>query len=115
MVLAARSRRARDLVVGEAGGAELLVGAVEEVLRRGMGSGACGLERQHWGEGFEQAAVDGGGGFAVELLIDDGLDERFEGRLGAGDAQGEGAGAFDELAEFGIGGGELATGRERQS
>jgi hypothetical protein len=41
----------------------------------------------------------------VELLIDDGFDEGFEGGLGAGDAHGEGAGAFDEVAEPGIGGG----------
>ena len=49
--------------------------------------------------------MDGGGGFAVELLVDDGFDEGFEGGLGAGYAHGEGAGAYDELAEFGIGGG----------
>jgi hypothetical protein len=54
--------------------------------------------------------VDGGGGFAVELLVDDGFKQRLEGRLRAGDAQGEGAGALDEAAEFGIGGGELADG-----
>src|SRR6266851_474324 len=58
-------------------------------------------------EALEQAAMDGGGGFAVELLVDDGLDESLEGRLRAGDAHGEGAGALDELAEFGVGGGEL--------
>src|SRR5207248_7277839 len=40
------------LVFGEAGGAELLVGAVEEMLRRGMGSRACGFEGEHRGEGF---------------------------------------------------------------
>jgi hypothetical protein len=47
--------------------------------------------------------MDGGGGFAVELLVDDRFDEGFKGRLGAGDAHGEGAGTLDELAEFGIG------------
>ena len=62
------------LVFGEAGGAELLVGAVEEMLRGGMGSGACGFEGENGGEGFEEPAVDGGGGFAVELLVDDGFD-----------------------------------------
>jgi hypothetical protein len=91
------------LVFGEAGGAELLVGAVEEMLGGGVGSGACGFECQYGREGFEKTAMDGGGGFAVELLIDDGFDEGFEGRLGAGDAHGEGAGSLDELAEFGIG------------
>jgi hypothetical protein len=58
------------------------------------------------GRRFEQAAVDGGGGLAVELLVDDGFDQRLEGGLGAGDAHGEGAGALDEAAEFGVGGGE---------
>ena len=53
--------------------------------------------------------MDGGGGFAVELLVDDGLDEGFEGGLGAGDAHGEGAGALDEAAELGVGGGEFAA------
>ena len=104
-VLAARSRRARALLCGEAGGAELLVGAVEEVL--GGGVDRRGRQRV---EAVEQAAVDGGGGLAVELLVDDGLDEGFEGGLGAGEAQGEGAGAGDELGEFGVGGGEFAEG-----
>ena len=44
MVLAARSRRARALVVGEAGGAELLVGAVEEVLGGRGGRDRCGAQ-----------------------------------------------------------------------
>ena len=38
------------------------------------------------------------------------FDQRFEGRLRAGDAHGEGAGAGDELAEFGVGGGEVREG-----
>ncbi len=75
-----------------------------------MGAGACNCERQRGREGFEQAAMDGGGGFAVELLVDDGFDESFEGRLRVGDAHDEGTGAFDELAEFGVGGGEFAAG-----
>ncbi len=54
--------------------------------------------------------MDGGGGFAVELLVDDGFDEGFEGGLGAGYAHGEGAGALDELAESGVGGGENRNG-----
>src|ERR1700722_2935773 len=61
-------------------------------------------------EAFEHAAMDGGSGFAVQLLIDDAFDEGFEGRLGAGNAELEGAGAFDEFAEFGIAGCELAAG-----
>ena len=99
------------LVVREAGGAELLVGCVEEVLcgevlglTGGSAFGGDGIEA------FEEAAVDGGGGFAVKLLINDAFDESFEGRLGAGDAQGEGAGALDEPGEPGVGGGELGDG-----
>ena len=92
-------------VFGEACGAELLVGAVEELLWGGMDSGACGFERQRGREGFNHAAMDCGGGFAVELLIDDAFDEGFKGRLGAGYAHCERASALDESAEFGIGGG----------
>ena len=92
-------------VFGEAGGAELLVGAVEEVLGAGVIADAADVV-----EGFEQAAVDGGGGLAVELLVDDGFGEGFEGGLGAGEFHGEEADAGDELAEFGIGGGEFAEG-----
>ena len=89
-------------VVGEASGAELVVGAVEQVLGREVGIGAA-----EWVEGFEQAAVDGGGGLAMELLVDDGFGEGFEGGLGGGELHGEGARAVDELAEFGVGGGKL--------
>jgi len=89
----------KGLVVREAGGSELLVGAFEEVLGSEMFVGGDGVEA------FEQAAVDGGGGFAVKLLIDDAFDESLERRLRAGDAEFEGAGALDEFAEFGIGGG----------
>ena len=93
------------LVFGEAGGAKLLVGAVEEMLGGGVDSDAADVV-----EGLEQAAVDGGGGFAVELLIDDGFGEGFEGGLGGGELHGEGAGACDEFAEFGVGGGEVRDG-----
>jgi hypothetical protein len=46
----------------------------------------------------------------VELLIDDGLDEGFEGRETARYAHGVGASALDELAEFGVGAGEVGDG-----
>lgn len=98
------------LVFGEAGSAELLVGAVEEVLRAGMVWFSVGGDAADVVEAFDHAAMDGGGGFAVELLIDDGFDERFEWGLRAGYAEFEGACAFDEFAESGIGGGEFATG-----
>ena len=50
------------------------------------------------------------GGFAVELLIDDGFDEGLEGGLGAGEAEGEGARALNEAGEFGVCGGERCDG-----
>jgi hypothetical protein len=89
-------------VVGEAGGAELLVGAVEKVLSGGVDADAGDRV-----EALEQAAVDGCGGLAVELLIDDAFDKGFKWGLRAGHAEGEGSGALDELTEFGVGGGEL--------
>jgi len=92
-------------IAGEAGGAELLVGAVEEVL-----GGGVGADSADGCEGLDEAAVDGGGGFAVELLVDDGLGEGFKGRLGTGEFEGEGASPLDEAAEFGIGSGERVEG-----
>src|SRR5580692_11092183 len=75
-----------------------------------MGSGPCGFERHRGREGFNHAAMNGGGGFAVELLIDDAFDECFKGGLRAGYAELEGTGALDELAQFGIGGRKIQTG-----
>ncbi len=95
----------KGFIAGETGGAELFVGAVKEVLGGGVGAEAGdGLE------GVEEAAVDGGGGLAVELLVDDGLGEGLEGGLGAGEPEGEGAGALNEAAQFGVGGGERGEG-----
>jgi hypothetical protein len=93
------------LVVGEAGGAELVVGGVEDLLGIRVDARAG-----DFGEGCEQAGVDGGGCFAVELLVDDRLQESFEGRLLRRDSEGERAGFGDELREFGIGGGERGDG-----
>jgi hypothetical protein len=62
------------------------------------------------GEAGEEACVDGGGGFAVELLVDDGLGEGFKGGLLRGQAHCEGAGAGDELGKPGVGGGEMRDG-----
>jgi hypothetical protein len=94
----------KGLVVGDASGAELLVGAVEEVLGGEVLVAGDGIEA------LEEATVNGGCGFAVELLVDDGFDEGFEGGLGAGEAHGEGTGALNEAAELGIGSGELCDG-----
>ncbi len=94
-----------DLVVGEAGGAELRGGAVEQMLgRRVLAEAAEGLEAR------DHAGVEGGCSLAVELLVDYGFGEGFEGRLVGGEAQGEGAGAGDEPGEFGVGGGERCDG-----
>ena len=57
-----------DFVAGDAGGAEGLVGGVEEELRGGVAA-----------EVLADAAMDGGGGFAVQLLVKDGLEQGFEG------------------------------------
>jgi hypothetical protein len=73
-------------------------------------SGEVLLGAVDWVKAFDEAAVDGGGGFAVELLVDDALDEGLEGGLRAGDAEVEGAGSFEESGEFWVGGGEVAEG-----
>ena len=54
--------------------------------------------------------MDGRGGFSMELLVDDALDQGLERGLCAGDPEGEGTGALDEPAELRIGGGEFAEG-----
>ena len=77
---------------GETAGAEAVVGGFEQVF-------GCGVE---FAEGGEQAFEDGGGSFAVELLIDDGLEQGLEGGVLALEFEGEGADAVDELAEFGV-------------
>jgi len=61
-------------------------------------------------EGFEEPAVNGGCGFAVELLVDDGLDQRLEGGLCAGDAEPKGPGALDQFAKFRVGGRKFIEG-----
>jgi hypothetical protein len=92
-----------EFVAGEAGGAELFVGRVEQGLGRGVESAGD----------LKDAAEDGGGGAAVELLVDDGFEERFKGGVGGFEAEGEGAGAADEFAELGVRGGEGADGGGR--
>ena len=54
--------------------------------------------------------MDGGGGFAVELLIDDGFGEGFEGGLVGGEAGGEWTRTRDEAGELRISGGECGYG-----
>ncbi len=95
------------LGVREAGDAKLLVRRVEELLRVGMGETERKIEGR---EAFDETLMDGGGGFAVELLIDDGLEQGLEGRLAAGELHGEWAGALDEFAELRICGGEVGDG-----
>ena len=94
------------LVGGEAGSAEVTGGGVENLF----GSGVDGRERGHGLEAGDQAGVDGGGSFAMELLIDDGFGEGFEGGLVGGEARGKGAGAGDEFGELGVGSGKCGEG-----
>ena len=61
-------------------------------------------------EAGDEAGVDGCGGLAVELLVDDGFGEGLEGGLLGGEAEGEGADAGDESGELGVGGGERGGG-----
>ena len=61
-------------------------------------------------EAFDEALVDGGGGFAVELLIDDGLGEGLKRGLLRGDAHGQGANAGDKFGEFEVSGRERGDG-----
>ncbi len=77
---------------GEATGAEHIVGSLEQVLGR----------RVEFAEGGEQTLEDRGRGFAVELLVDDGFEQRFERRVLALELQREGH-ALDELAKLRIG------------
>src|ERR1700761_88816 len=62
------------LVFREASRAELFVGAIEQMLRRGVDAETA--ERLEAGE---ETSVDGRGGLAVKLLIDDGLGQGLEG------------------------------------
>jgi hypothetical protein len=47
--------------------------------------------------------VDGRGGLAVQLLIDDRLQQRLERRLCRGELQRERSGALNQAAQFGVG------------
>jgi len=78
------------------------------VLRGGMRS-ESGL-RPGFAEGLQQTAMNGGGGLAVQLLIDDRLHQGLKRRLRAGDAQPEGAGALDQAAQPGVRGCKLLQG-----
>lgn len=55
-------------------------------------------------EAAQEAGVDGSGGLAMELLVDDGFGEGLKRALFWGDTHGEGADAGDEPGELGIGG-----------
>ena len=81
-----------DLVARDAGGAQGLVGRVEEELGGRIAA-----------EVLADAAVNGGRGFAVQLLVEDGLEEGLEGRGSWVETKGERACAVNECGEFGIG------------
>ena len=94
------------LVAGDAGGAENFIGCVEKRLGRRIAAVV-----------LAHAAMDGGRRLAVQLLVEDRLEQRFEGRRQGIEAQGEGARAVDERAQLGIAGakvGESLVGIERK-
>ena len=80
------------LGAGEAGAAQDVVGDSDELF---------GL-RVQIAEGFDEAAQDGGGCFAMKLLIDDGLEQGFEGRVLAFEFQRKRAGAVDQHGQLRI-------------
>ena len=51
--------------------------------------------------------MDGGRSLAVQLLVEDGLEQRLEGRRRAIEAEREGANAIDQRGEFGVAGAEM--------
>src|SRR6185437_2046470 len=68
--------KGEHFVLRESGRAELLIGAIEQMLR--------GRVVSETADGFEtckHASVNGGCRLAMKLLIDDGLGQRLEGRL----------------------------------
>ncbi len=86
-------------VGGDTAAAQEFVGCGEE----GFGGWVAAVE-------IAETAVDGSSGFAVELLIEDGFEEGFKNCHTGVDLHGEGAGAFDEAGEFGVGIGEVLNG-----
>ena len=85
-----------DLVAGNAGGAEGLIGRVEQELRRGIAAKV-----------LADTPVDGGRGLAVQLLVKDRLEQRLERRGRRIEAEREGAGAIDERGKFCVAGPEM--------
>ena len=54
--------------------------------------------------------MDGSGGLAVQLLVEDGFEQRLERRRQRVEPEGEGPGAIDEDAEFGVAGAKVGEG-----
>lgn len=103
-VLAERPQ-VRDLLARQAAGAQALVVDGEKVAGRGRGAG--GPERA-------EAAVDGGGGRAGQLLVDDGAHERGERALARVGGEAKGADARDEGPERGVSAAEADQGAAGQ-
>ena len=78
-----------DLVAGDAGGAKRLVGGVEQEL-------GCGIAA----EVLAHATMDGGRGLAVQLLVEDRLEQRLEGRGRGIEPHREWSDALDQRGEF---------------
>ncbi len=83
-VFAARSRRALALEAERPAAAEHFVGGLQQVLGGGV----------QFAERGEQAFEYGCGGCAVELLINDGLEQRLKGGVLAFEFEREGSGAL---------------------
>ena len=85
-----------DLVAGDAGGAQRLIRRVEQQLRRRVAAKV-----------LAHPAMDGGRGLAVQLLVEDRLQQRLEGRRRGIEPERERAGAVDQRAQFGVGGAQM--------
>ncbi len=106
-VLAARSRMDRALLCDRPAARSCSLGASSRCCAVGWSELRGRLLGSWVGLKLRRSlCVDGGGGLAVELLIDDGFEQGLKGGGGGGELEGEGAGAFDEAAEARVRGGE---------
>jgi hypothetical protein len=62
---------------------------------------------------FAHAAMDGGCGFAMQLLVEDRFEERFKGRWSSVEAEPEFADIIDECSQIGIAGFQVRDGFDR--
>ena len=89
-----------DLILRYAKASQEFVWSVEKELRRRLAA-----------EMIADATVNGRGGTGVQLLVEDGFEERLEWRGTGIEAQGKGTGPVNERAEVGIRSLEVPEGR----